>query len=444
MKISLHLQKREQLRFLTVKFKLTILLLLTSVNVYAYNFNLISNLHQPISTLEEQIEEIPYQNNYREPLSETNIPKGYIKNVKFWRDIYSYYDSNNILIHSKIDISNVFKVVNLNKLYQNEKNEIVAEIKKNRLIEKQLNLVKKNLQNCGRKLTCPYNLNENFSVKKVLKTLRTQTGQLDILKKGLGRFELFRSTIMSIIKETNADINWIAVPFLESSFNPKAISKVGATGAWQIMHSVGRKMMPINRNVDTRKNPIISAYTGLKILRENRLITKNNDISVIAYNSGLRNYFKLKRKLKKRKITTAEYLSTSKKISKSFSFASENFLMEFHAMKEFLKKYGVIDSSKYKGRNISSGTKGRYNLFISRCKTRPSRVLKLLHYHDKDIYKVNNHFKKNALKKVLPSGQIYLTKINLPKKYYRKMKISKLDDMSPISWKANQFNCSII
>ena len=67
------------------------------------------------------------------------------------------------------------------------------------------------------------------------------------------------------------------------------------------MRSVGKKMMPINNNVDTRKNPIISAYTGLKILRENRLITKNDDISVIAYNSGLRNYFKLKRKLKKEK-----------------------------------------------------------------------------------------------------------------------------------------------
>ena len=118
--------------------------------------------------------------------------------------------------------------------------------------------------------------------------------------------------------------------------------------------------------------------------------------------------------------------------------------MEFHAMKEFLKKHGVIGKNKYNTRNISSENDNRYNVFISRCKTRPNKVLKLLHYHDKNIYKVNNHFKRKALKKVLPSGQIYLTKIDLPKKYYKKMKISKLDDMSPLSWKADQISCSII
>ena len=101
-----------------MNFSIIIILFLYSINIYAYNFNKISNLYHPLFLKEKNVTELPYKNNYREPLSETDIPKDYIKNVKFWRDIYSHYDSNNILIHSKIDISNVFKVVNLDKLYE--------------------------------------------------------------------------------------------------------------------------------------------------------------------------------------------------------------------------------------------------------------------------------------------------------------------------------------
>jgi membrane-bound lytic murein transglycosylase D len=425
-----------------MKHKILLILFLLPVDVFSFNFKNLLDLYIPISekvdidlTIEETI-------NYRKPLSISGIPREHEKNVMFWRDIYSYFDSKHILIHSKKDLGNVFMVVNLTNLYKLESRPIVAEIKKNRIMRKKVQDVKDEINKCYLGNKCKYKLNKKISQNSLYRSLRTQTGQLDILKKGVKRFQVYKNSIYEIIKNTNSNPEWIAIPFLESSFNSKAISKVGATGAWQIMSYVGKRMMPINKYMDTRKNPVISAYAGLKILRENRIITKNEDIAIISYNSGLRNYFLLKKKFKKSKFKTNEYLKLSRSKNKNFNFASENFLLEYYAMKEFLTQQGII--SKNNKRNISSLNKKLYTPYISRCKTRPSKIISLLSKHGKNAALNNNHFRKKYLNKVLPAGQIYMSNVKLPNKFYKKITAKKLDDMSPISWKANHRNCSII
>ena len=425
--------------------KLFIIFTMLPLKTYAYNFENISEIYKPLRDDLSYAKEIKYSSNYREPLSQKNIPAEYITNVKFWRDIYSYFDSNNILIHSKVDISNVFKIVNLKNLYQRESNAIIAEIKKNRIMKYQISEIKNELQKCYSGKLCKLKINKSITLQNVIKNLRTQTGQLDILNEGIKRFKPFEATIKHVITKTKSNNNWLAIPFLESSFNPKAVSKVGATGAWQIMKSVGKKLLPINEFVDGRRNPIIASYAALKILRENRIITKNEDISIIAYNSGLRNFFQMKKQMKRDNFTISEYLNFSKQKNKSFSFASENFLMEFHAMKEFLIKKSIINQNiENHSRNLSSTNSEQYNIYLSKCKTRPSRIISLLSKKDTNIKKANSHFKKSSLLKILPSGQIYITKEKLPKKYYKKIDVTKLDDMSPVKWKTDQINCSII
>ena len=74
--------------------------------------------------------------------------------------------------------------------------------------------------------------------------MRTQTGQQDIIQRGLGRLKNVQGEISYLFKATKPTQSGLLLPFLESSFNEKAISKVNAGGAWQIMPWIGEKLLP--------------------------------------------------------------------------------------------------------------------------------------------------------------------------------------------------------
>jgi membrane-bound lytic murein transglycosylase D len=274
---------------------------------------------------------------------------------------------------------------------------------------------------------------KNYNSKELIKNMRTQTGQKDIIQGGLTRLEKVRPEISELFKTTKANSKWIALPFLESSFNEKAISKVNAAGAWQIMPWIGKRLLPYSKgNIDARFNIYLSTLAAIQILKQNIRITKSDEISIIAYNSGLRNYFKTKKKLKKEYIDYIEYLENAD--SKIFGFASRNFLMEYFALQESINPEKIIKNTK----------KSRVKFYISRCKTRPKKVIKLISANDPLANKRNNHYIKKS--KVYPPGQIYITEINLPNKYYRKVKNTEIKRRAPIEWVKNTTlkPCSII
>ena len=168
------------------------------------------------------------------------------------------------------------------------------------------------------------------------------------------------------------------------------------------------------------------------MLKQNNRITKSDEISIIAYNSGLKNFFKTKEKLKKDKISYVEYLENAD--SKSFGFASRNFLMEYFALQESIKPTNLIKDVK----------QNDLKFYISRCKTKPHKVLSLMKNREPSSFRKNNHFKN--LNKILSPGQIYITTLSLPDKFYRKVKNSEIKRQRPIDWLKNTDfkNCKII
>ena len=84
--------------------------------------------------------------------------------------------------------------------------------------------------------------------------------------------------------------------------------------------------------------------------------------------------------------------------------------MEYFALQESISPETILNNTK--NSNLS--------FYISRCKTRPKKVIKLLKNQDPLADKRNNHYLKKS--QILPSGQIYITDVDLPDKYYRKVK----------------------
>ena len=80
------------------------------------------------------------------------------------------------------------------------------------------------------------------------------------------------------------------LPVIESALNPKAVSRVGATGLWQFMLKTGKNYgLEVNSLVDERRDPVKASYAAARYLSDLYKIFGNWNLVIAAYNCGPNN-----------------------------------------------------------------------------------------------------------------------------------------------------------
>ena len=81
------------------------------------------------------------------------------------------------------------------------------------------------------------------------------------------------------------ELKYMAI--IESALNPLAVSRVGATGMWQFMHSTARNYgLRIDSYIDDRMDPVASVDAAARYLRDAYRIFGDWSLAISSYNCG--------------------------------------------------------------------------------------------------------------------------------------------------------------
>lgn len=131
----------------------------------------------------------------------------------------------------------------------------------------------------------PFNVEYNPSLESVIKRYlkRNKKSMERLMALGDYYFPLFEQKLDKY--DIPLEIKYLAI--VESALNPKARSRVGATGLWQFMFTTGRMHdLNVSSYVDERMDPMKSTEAAAQYLSRLYKVFGDWDLVLASYNSG--------------------------------------------------------------------------------------------------------------------------------------------------------------
>jgi membrane-bound lytic murein transglycosylase D len=222
--------------------------------------------------------------------------------VRFWKLIFTRYSSSHVVLFDPLDPGKIYTVM---RAPDGEQGQALVEKERTRVVT-------------------DYVLADDES------RIRSQRGGKEQFLEGLKISGRYMTQMQKIFRQEGLPVELAYLPLVESSFNVRARSSVGAVGMWQFMPETGKKFMRVDTAVDERLDPMASTRAAARLLKENYRILGNWPLAITAYNHGTEGIF--------RGIKAVESDDLVDLIrgyqSPTFGFASRNFYAEFLAVVE--------------------------------------------------------------------------------------------------------------
>ncbi len=279
------------------------------------------------------------------------------KNITFWENIYSTHSVNSAVIHDRDDLSKVYDIIHLLDPGLPDADRINSTAIKQSIQHYQTILLE--LGNGKKPLTTAENkvfamFTGADSRKLMLKSadnIRSQTGQKERFREGVGRSGAYMAEIRKIFTAKGLPSDLAYLPHVESSFQNKAYSKFGAAGMWQFTRSTGKQYLTINDAVDERRDPLLAAEAAAKYLKNSYKLLGSWPLALTAYNYGTAGMLRAQKAKGSYVKIHAEYKEGH------FGFASRNFYSEFIAAMRVAKKLE-------KDKSIGMATPHSFRVFV--------------------------------------------------------------------------------
>ena len=260
-------------------------------------------------------------------------------NIEFWKKIYSFYNSNQGVIHDTDNLNIVYDVIELEprsrkgsrrRNYRKIKKLKTHYAKLLRKISKNPNSNNKHEQRVaalfGDKAT-------PIDFADAANNIRFQRGQSNFFQEGLVRSGRYLPEIQKIFKKYGLPQDLKYLPHVESSFNYHAYSKFGAAGIWQFTYRTGKQFLKVDYTVDQRWDPLYASTAAARLLKQNYKILGSWPLALTAYNHGAKAMSKAKKAKGNYENIFREY------DGRRFKFASRNFYAEFLAAREIASNF---------------------------------------------------------------------------------------------------------
>ena len=287
---------------------------------------------------------------------------GSLKNrIDFWKKIYAEYTRSNVVIHDTKYPWIIYEVVDVSEI---QNNDSLSERRKRRLIHRFIKPFKKKVKekllflhtHRDDPLNIPVDLfpifkafgevTEKHKFLMATQRIRSQSGQREAIVQGFFYGGRYFSKMMEIFERKRLPKEITRLPLVESAFDIRARSKVGASGVWQFMPSTGKRYLRIDRLVDERNDPLSATWAASDLLQKNYEVLGSWPLAITAYNHGRAGMQRAKRSLNTDDLATI----IDRYQSRTFGFASSNFYACFLAIldveREYRKYFGklMVDS----------------------------------------------------------------------------------------------------
>lgn len=347
-----------------------------------------------------------------------SCPTSILPRVSFWVEVFSRWDNDTAVFHDKENPHRVFATLKRKDGCRNSrKADIISRERKS--LKKSLESLAsridkgKSLSSSQRKLHTLFTGESTGEIRSAANRIRCQSGNKNRMREALSQFRLYRPTILDALESQNLTPELQYLPFVESAFNPKALSHVGAAGLWQIMPATGRTLgLVVDDRIDQRYDPDFATYAAAAYFRNSVNVLSEaafdkgstveakdlNPFVITSYNYGVRG---MERAIAQVGLDYERLLVEYK--SPSFQTAVKNFYASFLAARHVAKNadtfFGEIEQGKSK--RIHS-----FNTITLKRSTSVKRLSKSLKVDIDILKKLNPSFKKVLWKHkaLIPKG----------------------------------------